>query len=140
MGTNYYKITKHIRARTITLKQRKIKLPAIQPPRPLKQHGMALWRSVHNQYDIVDVGGFELLALACAALDRAEQCSDAITRDGTMIDGGGGRMRENPLLKIELANRSFTARTLECSRAQRSEPLRGGAGRPPQSVGVTFAQ
>jgi hypothetical protein len=42
------------------------------PPRPLGHHGMALWNSVQTAYRIDDVGGVELLAQACAAVDRVE--------------------------------------------------------------------
>jgi hypothetical protein len=41
------------------------------PPRPLHQHGMALWSRVTRDYDISDAAGIELLCLACQALDRA---------------------------------------------------------------------
>jgi hypothetical protein len=44
----------------------------VAPPRPLGPHGMGLWNAVQAEYGIRDRGGIELLAQACAALDRAE--------------------------------------------------------------------
>jgi hypothetical protein len=54
------------------------------PPRPLGQHGMALWRSIQDEYEITDAAGVELLTLACQALDRAESCRKQIDEDGEL--------------------------------------------------------
>jgi len=50
----------------------------LSPPRPLGPHGTALWNRVQREYAICDVGGIELLAQACAALDTAEALAAAI--------------------------------------------------------------
>src|SRR4051812_38597374 len=42
------------------------------PPRTLAEHGGSLWNRVMTDYQIEDVAGRELLALACQQLDRAE--------------------------------------------------------------------
>ena len=81
------------------------------PPRHLGEHGLTLWRSVTSEYGIEDAGGVEMLLLACQSLDRAEECRAQIDADGEIIRTKAG-MRENPLLKSELANRSFVCRTL----------------------------
>jgi hypothetical protein len=51
-------------------------------PRPLGKHGKVLWDAVMSEYRIDDIGGVEILAQACAALDRAEQCAAEVNRDG----------------------------------------------------------
>jgi hypothetical protein len=81
------------------------------PPRQLGEHGMLLWQSVMAEYGIQDSGGREMLAQACAALDRAEECALHVQRDGVTVRTKHGP-KENPLLKAELANRSFIVRTL----------------------------
>ena len=81
------------------------------PPRPLGKHGLALWRSIHSEYQLEDGGSLEMLAQACASVDRAEGCAAAIARDGVVIVAKGC-MREHPLLKCELSNRAFATRTL----------------------------
>ena len=83
------------------------------PPRPLGKHGLALWRAVTHEYGIVDCGGREMLAQACAALDRSEECAAAIDRDGVAMRVKAGLYKDNPLLKTELACRSFVVRTLQ---------------------------
>src|SRR5262249_40720221 len=83
-----------------------------QPPRPLGQHGLRLWTSVMGAYAIDDVGGIELLCLCCQALDRAESCRALIDADGERVKTRTG-MRSPPLLRDELANRAFVARTLD---------------------------
>jgi hypothetical protein len=63
------------------------------------------------EYQIIDSGGVELLAQACAALDRAEACRQHIDADGEVIKTEAG-MRDHPLLKHELANRAFVTRAI----------------------------
>jgi hypothetical protein len=82
------------------------------PPRPLGDAGLALWRAVTSEYSIRDAGGIQTLCLACEALDRAEQIHRCIDMDGLMVDVGGTH-RENPLLKHELANRAYVSRSLQ---------------------------
>ena len=86
--------------------------PAAKPPRKLGRYGADLWRKVMAEDEISDAGGLELLASASAALDRAERCREAIDRDGEMVRTKFGP-RDHPLLKHELAARSFVCRTLQ---------------------------
>ncbi len=99
-----------------------------QPPRALGEHGMGLWTRIMSDYRIEDEGGLELLAQACAALDRAEECAAAIDTAGVMVKTKTG-LRENPMLKHELANRSFVTRTLQRLGLD-VEPVRATVGRP----------
>ncbi len=66
---------------------------------------------MHSEYGIADAGGVELLAQACAAVDRAEALADCVSRDGVMIYGKYGP-KAHPALKEELAARAFVCRTL----------------------------
>lgn len=83
-----------------------------QPPRSLGQYGLRLWQTVLGAYAIDDVGGIELLCLACQALDRAERCRESIDEQGEALITRGC-LRANPLLCDELANRAFVVRTLD---------------------------
>jgi hypothetical protein len=83
-----------------------------KPPRKLGRHGMALWQRITNEYGVEDAGGVEMLAQGCAALDRAEACGAQIEKDGEMLRTKTG-LKEHPLLKHELAARSFVVRTLQ---------------------------
>jgi hypothetical protein len=84
----------------------------ISPPRPLGQHGLALWNSVQTAYQIDDIGGRELLAQACAAADRVEALAERISVDGEVIHTRNGP-KAHPALRDELAGRAFIVRTLE---------------------------
>jgi hypothetical protein len=86
---------------------------AIDPPRSLQKHGLNLWHAVMNAYRIDDVGGRELLALACAQLDRVEALSELISADGEVYRDGENPPRAHPALRDELNGRAFIARTLE---------------------------
>jgi hypothetical protein len=83
------------------------------PPRELGRHGRKLWDEVQAAYAITDRGGVELLAQACAALDRAEALAAAIATDGPVIYSRTGVPRTHPAVKDELACRAFVVRTLE---------------------------
>jgi hypothetical protein len=106
---------------------------AINPPRPLGQHGAQLWQSVLREYDISDIGGREMLAQACASLDRAEACAALIAEQGELVHTRNGP-RENPLCKIELACRAFIVRTLGRLGLD-VEPI-GRVGRPGAQWGI----
>jgi hypothetical protein len=99
------------------------------PPRPLGKFGLALWRSIHAEYQLDDAAGIEMLLTACQALDRAEDCCAVIEADGPITKTKHGP-REHALLKIELANRAFIVRTLQ-KLGLNFEPLRNSPGRPP---------
>ena len=98
------------------------------PPRALGKHGSGLWRRVLGEYDISDVGGLELLALACEELDRAEDLKAQINADGLVIKTRTG-MKEHPSLRRELAARAFIAKTL-LKLGLNVEPLHPSPGRP----------
>jgi hypothetical protein len=83
-----------------------------QPPRKLGPHGMKLWRDVHTEYSITDVGGIELLAQACASLDRAEELAACIAEQGAVIHTRNGP-KAHPAIGDELACRGFVVRTLQ---------------------------
>jgi hypothetical protein len=89
---------------------------------------------VQAQYRIDDVGGLELLALACSALDRAEALRKAIDHDGEVIASRTGP-KAHPALRDELANRAFVAKTLQRLGLE-LEPVKP-VGRPPTSRGWT---
>jgi hypothetical protein len=86
--------------------------PVTEPTRPLGSAGRRLWVDVMASYDIADIGGRELLLLACEALDRAGEIGQQIARDGPIIATRAGP-KEHPGLRSELANRAFAARSLQ---------------------------
>jgi hypothetical protein len=85
---------------------------------------MALWSRVVEQFDMRDVGGSELLCLAAATLDRAEELAERIRTDGVMIRTATG-VKAHPCLKEEMAARNLTARLL-ARLGLDLEPLRVG--------------
>ena len=109
-----------------------------QPPRPLGKHGSALWRHVQRDHRIDNVGGRELLAQACAALDRAEALREVIDKDGEMLCSPRGEIKDHPGLKHELASRAFVTRTL-VRLGLTTEQIRP-LGRPASACSVTWRQ
>jgi phage terminase small subunit len=69
-----------------------------------------------------------MLSLACQSLDRAEELAEHINNDGVVIRSKAG-LKENPLIKHELAARSFVVRTL--SRLGLDVEAIKPTGRPP---------
>jgi hypothetical protein len=109
--------------------------PAPTPPRPLSTYGSALWDSIQAEYRIEDRGGIELLAQACAALDRAEGLAAIIAQDGAVVHTRAGP-KAHPALRDELANRAFCVKTLE-KLGVSTEAIKSGPGRPPRPFGWT---
>jgi hypothetical protein len=100
------------------------------PPAPaeLGEFGTRFWHAVHEQYDVTDSGGLMLLRLACAALDRAEACRQEIAERGQLIQSGRS-LRDNPLLKVEIAARALVVRCIDRLGLD-LEPIRPTVGRP----------
>ena len=97
-------------------------------PQGLGEHGRALWSKVMKEYAVDDAGGLEMLFQVCASADMAARLRERIDAEGIITKTKGGP-REHPLLKQELAYRSFVVRGL--SRLGLAvEPLRT-VGRPP---------
>src|SRR5262249_45595660 len=82
-----------------------------QPPQKLGEAGLSLWRRIQGEYRIVDVGSMELLVQCWLEADRIAEIAATIEHDGVRIVVRGVP-RENPLLKVELAARSFIVKTL----------------------------
>jgi hypothetical protein len=99
------------------------------PPGHLGPIGVDLWRDITAAYEFEDRASYETLAQACAAAERAEKCRVQIDQDGELIRTKAG-VRDHPLLKHEIAARSFTVRTL-ARLGLDLEPVRAGPGRPP---------
>ena len=100
---------------------------SLEPPRTLGKVGLNLWSRITSAYAIDDEGGREMLAQCCAAADRAEALRTQIDQDGEVITTRVGK-KDNPLLKHEIAARSFVVRTLS-RLGLNVEPVRG-PGRP----------
>jgi hypothetical protein len=77
-----------------------------------------------------DVGGAELLCLACQSLDRAESLRMQIDREGEVVRTKNG-LRDHPALKHEIQNRSFVAKCLSRMGLNVEAPSRP-VGRPAQ--------
>ena len=101
------------------------------PPTPatLGEAGTKLWKSIQSEFRVDDAPGREMLAQICAAADRADECAQAIAQDGAVIRTKAG-FKDHPLLKHELAARSFICRALHRLGFD-IELTRASVGRPP---------
>ena len=102
--------------------------PAV--PDGLGESGQKLFSAVMAQYNITDAGGRELLKQAAQAADRCERLRKIINTDGEIVQGkDGAPAKEHPLLRSEVAMKSFLTRTLARLNLD-MEPMRPGSGRP----------
>jgi hypothetical protein len=108
------------------------------PPANLKATGRELWQTILHEYAIDDSGSLALLAEACRALDRADECAKVIDKEGLVVSTKMGT-RDHPLMKAELLLRSFATRTL--IRIGVCDPPRNPVGRPVQGgLGINSEQ
>lgn len=70
-------------------------------PASLKPRGAALWRVIQDEYMIEDGASLAILESMCQAVDRIQQCQEAIDRDGMVVTGSTGQPQQHPLLKTE---------------------------------------
>jgi hypothetical protein len=81
------------------------------PPRPLGQHGQALYDRILSEYEISDAGGLQLLLLAAEATDRLQALRANIDQDGEVLRTPRGGCKPHPALRTELSTRSFIVRS-----------------------------
>ena len=105
------------------------------PPDRLGPTGRSLWSDIVSAYEFADRASYETLFQACSAADRAAELAEQISRDGVMLRTRAG-VRDNPLIKHELAARSFVVRSL-ARLGLDLEPVRA-PGRPGLGLGVTL--
>jgi hypothetical protein len=75
-----------------------------------------------------------MLQEICEATDRVQDCAAQIAKDGCVIRGKDGAVKDHPALRAELANRAFVVRTLARLLAE-AEKTRRGPGRPAVGFG-----
>ena len=96
---------------TLTVIDPASKSDPLAPPASLGKAGAELWQSIHRDYVIEDSGGHQMLLRICEACDSLASYDEQIERDGPTIRSASG-IREHPLLKVQLATRSFILRSL----------------------------
>jgi Phage terminase, small subunit len=84
--------------------------PAAPPPN-LGPAGRNIWQSIIAEYQITNSGGLAILLQIATAYDRQAECAEAIAREGMTIRMKSG-LKEHPLLRTELACRSFIVRAV----------------------------
>jgi hypothetical protein len=77
----------------------------------LGEAGAKLWQAIHGDYVIEDASGCQILLQICEGADSLTGYDEQIAHDGPTIRTTSG-LREHPLLKHQLATRSFIVRSL----------------------------
>jgi len=99
-------------------------------PKHLKADGRRLWKRLVDEYVIDDQQGLVLLEVACEALDRQKEASEAIKAHGIVIVTDSGLVKANPAAAIERDARSAMMAALKALRLD-VEVISGKPGRPP---------
>jgi phage terminase small subunit len=90
----------------------------------------AWWKTLVDDYDIIDSAGLLLLENAMRARDRMEQARALITEHGAVTVDRFGQLRSNPATTIERDSRAAMQSALKALNLD-MEPLRDTVGRPP---------
>jgi hypothetical protein len=96
-----------------------------KPPKTVGQSGRELWQEITTEFEIDDAASRALLLQVCQCTNRLAEISQRISREGLVIDSKGGP-RDHPLLKSEIACRSFIICGLQRLGLEPSRPV----GRP----------
>jgi hypothetical protein len=96
---------------TLTVIDAASKPNPLAPPTSLGKAGAELWLALHRDYIIEDSAGRQMLLRICETADTLASYEEQIERDGPTIRTASG-VREHPLLKHQLAARSFIVRSL----------------------------
>jgi len=81
-------------------------------PGHLKESGRKFWRQVLRDYALKDAHHLELLAGACACLDRITEARETIDLEGAFINDRFGQRKQHPGIKVELDNKTLFARLI----------------------------
>src|SRR5262245_60267927 len=98
---------------------------AAGPPATLGATGATLWQSLMSEHRIEDAASLETLLQICTAADSAASYAAIIAQDGPVILTKQGP-KDHPLLRHELAARSFVVRALQRLNLEPPRPV----GRP----------
>jgi hypothetical protein len=101
-----------------------------KPPKTLGQSGRDLWQTLTDEFELDDACSRATLLQVCQCVDRLTQISERISREGLVVDTKTGP-RDHPLLKSEIACRSFIIRGLQRLGLEPSNPV----GRPGNVIG-----
>jgi hypothetical protein len=93
-----------------------------QPPKTVGQSGRELWQTLTNEFELDDACSRATLLQVCQCVDRLAEISARISREGLVIDTKTGP-RDHPLLKSEIACRSFIIRGLQRLGLEPSRPI-----------------
>ena len=99
-----------------------------------RQTGADLIKVINEEFEL-DSSGLVLLNETASTLDRLNDVTARISRDGVMVKWGRS-MRPHPLLKMELQLRTLIGRNLH-RLGIGLDPV-GNVGRPGSAVGITF--
>ena len=85
-------------------------------PASLSAEARALWRATIDEYAFDSAPDFAMLAQLCEALDGVRACQRQIKKDGMVVIGSTGQVRQHPLLAAEA---EYRRSLLACVRALR---------------------
>jgi len=101
----------------------------LKPPEHLRASGSEFYKSVSDEYAIMDAAGLALLLRAAECVDRMGAAQSEITNNGELIPDRYGGMKLNPACNLEKDARSGFLAAMRALNLD-IEPLRDGPGRP----------
>lgn len=98
----------------------------MKPPKHLSADSKRVWNRIDREYNLTPDAG-ELLAVALANRDRAEQARELVDREGLVLDG-----KRHPAVDVEKQAYGLYLRALRQLGLDIEPP--GPVGRPPGGI------
>lgn len=100
-----------------------------KPPSTLSREAKALWKTLVDDYHIVDSAGLRILQTACEALDHLRAAERQVETDGLMLTGAKDQPVIHPATKVIRDSRSQMLQALKMLNCD-VQPANHQIGRP----------
>jgi P27 family predicted phage terminase small subunit len=109
-------------------RESKLKIP--QVPKNLCSEARALWRDIHNDFE-VGADAREILRVGCMSLTRYLEAKEILDREGLTFKTASGQVKKHPVCSVEKDSLTSFLQAMRLLGLEFEQPKPKGPGRPP---------